>query len=102
MDAHGDKANPSGGVSQRKRRDPKQRQIEKWKTCTLFQPNKQSEKAIPPKNSRPMRELRQVPFCAVASASKSKEILNAKVIAPGKSKGSFLTNEPLKLSGGSK
>jgi hypothetical protein len=46
--------------------------------------------------------LRQLPFCAVASASKSKEILNAKVIVPGKSKGSFLSAEPLKLSGGSK
>jgi hypothetical protein len=57
---------------------------------------------IPLRNSMPTREFLQVPFCAVASASSSKEILNAKVIVPGKSKGSFLSAEPLKLSGGSK
>ena len=43
VDAHGDKANPSGGVSQRKGRDTEERQIQKWKTCTLFQPNKQNQ-----------------------------------------------------------
>src|SRR5262245_23043484 len=66
-----------------------------------LQMNKE-RKTMPEKNSMPTRALRQDPFCAVASASKSKEILNAKVIAPGKSKGSFLTDEPLKLSAGNR
>src|SRR5215510_3815491 len=61
-----------------------------------------ARKTTPPKNAMPTTKLRQVPFCAVARASKSKEILNAKVIAPGKSKGSLLTDEPLKLSGGNR
>src|SRR5262245_61194279 len=61
-----------------------------------------ARKTIPEKNSMPTRALRQVPFCAVASASKSKEILNANVIAPGKSKGSFFSDEPLKLSDGNR
>src|SRR5437899_12510922 len=57
---------------------------------------------IPPRNSTATRELRQVPFCAVASASRSKEILNAKVIVQRKSKGSFLIDAPYKISGGGK
>src|SRR5262249_36558348 len=61
-----------------------------------------ARKTTPPKNSMPTTELRQVPFCAVARASKSKEILNAKVIAPGKSKASLPTNEALNLPGAKK
>ena len=108
VDAHRDKANPSGGVSQRKRRDAEERQIEKRKARPLFPPNKQNQDDNSAKKlNADERSFARCSFCAVASASKSKEILNAKVIVPGKSKGSFefevgaTSRSPLP-SGGSK
>src|SRR5262249_20273399 len=61
-----------------------------------------ARKTTPPKNSSPKPRFRQLPFGAGARAKKKKEILNAKVTAPEKSKGSLLTDDPLKLPGGKK